>query len=315
MSLAPRVSVVIATYNRSNVLRHTLTSLLSQTVADFEAIVVGDACSDDTAEVVASFSDPRLVFRNLAANVGDQSGPNNVGMAAARAPVIAFLNHDDLWFPDHLERGLALLDAEADVALAGWVRGPAPERVVAARGAYSPHQNVPASAWVFRAGLRETVGPWRHRRELFNIPSQDWLFRAYRKGLRLRHTGIPTLLVVNSVVDAGSYALRLEERQAAYLEAMRDPAFRERLEPAAPAAPSLSSRLFRRRDARSAARTASYLVRSAPERLLSRIAPRFGISPLAVTNVFRFGFRRGEFLERLRHRRGLPHEAHGMLDE
>lgn len=315
--MGPRVTVVLATFNRSNVLRHTLTSLLSQTVADFEAIVVGDACTDDTAAVVASFSDSRLVFRNLAANVGDQSGPNNIGMAAARAPAIAFLNHDDLWFPDHLERGLALLDAGADVALAGFVSAPAPERVVAPTGAYSPHQNVPASAWIFRAGLRETVGPWRHRRELFNVPSQDWLFRAHRKGLRLRHTGVPTLLVVNSVVDAGSYALRLDARQAAYLEALRDPSFRERLEAGTRAAsrpPTIASRLLRRRPARDALRTAAYLVSSAPLRLLRRLAPLFGVSPLAVTNVFRFGFRKGEFLERLRRQRGLPHEARGMLD-
>lgn len=315
--MGPRVTVVLATFNRSNVLRHTLTSLLSQTVSDFEAIVVGDACTDDTAAVVASFSDPRIVFRNLAVNVGDQSGPNNVGMAAARAPAIAFLNHDDLWFPDHLERGLALLDAGADVALAGFVSAPAPERVVAPTGAYSPHQIVPASAWIFRAGLRETVGPWRHRRELFNVPSQDWLFRAYRRGCCVRHTGVPTLLVVNSAVDPGSYARRLETRQRDYLEAMGDGAFRERILAAAGPAqrqPSFGARVFKRRTPRSFVRTLAFLAGNVPLRCLQRLAPHFGVSPSGVEYFFRFGFRRGEFVERIRRRRGLPHEARGMLD-
>src|SRR3712207_6530544 len=98
----PRVTVVVATYHRPVLLRRALASLLAQSVAEWECLVIGDAVTDDTADVVWSFDDPRLRFHNLPENVGDQSGPNNDGVRRAGAPIIAFLNQDDLWFPDHL---------------------------------------------------------------------------------------------------------------------------------------------------------------------------------------------------------------------
>jgi GT2 family glycosyltransferase len=52
----------------------------AQTRSDWELIVVGDACTDDTADVVATFPDPRIRFVNLPENVGEQSGPNNEGV-------------------------------------------------------------------------------------------------------------------------------------------------------------------------------------------------------------------------------------------
>ena len=73
----PLVSVVTATYNRSHVLRAAIASLLGQTLADWEQIVVDDACSDDTEQAIAAFADPRLRFVNLPVNIGEQSGPNN----------------------------------------------------------------------------------------------------------------------------------------------------------------------------------------------------------------------------------------------
>lgn len=103
------VSVIIATYNRSNVLVHTLRSLLRSTDTDWEALVIGDACTDDTAEVVASFDDPRITFTNLPRNIGEQSGPDNEGLRRATGRYIAHLDHDDLWFPDHLERAVGAL--------------------------------------------------------------------------------------------------------------------------------------------------------------------------------------------------------------
>ena len=103
----PAVSVVLSTYNRSNILPFAIESVLGQTRDDWELLVVGDNCTDDSEEIVARFDDGRIRFINLRERVGDQSGPNNEGVHQARAPFVAFLNHDDLWFPDHLERMLA----------------------------------------------------------------------------------------------------------------------------------------------------------------------------------------------------------------
>src|SRR3954468_6377757 len=100
----PTVSVIISTYNWSSVLRYAITSVLAQTFSDFELIVVGDCCTDDSEAVVRSFDDQRVGWHNLAQNCGSQFGPNNHGLSLARGPYIAYLGHDDLWHQDHLAR-------------------------------------------------------------------------------------------------------------------------------------------------------------------------------------------------------------------
>ncbi|MEX2553025.1 MAG: glycosyltransferase, partial [Actinomycetota bacterium] len=91
--LRPAVSIVTATYNRGRWLECAVRSIVRQTFTDWELVVVGDACTDDTADVVARFDDARIRFINLTRNFGEQAGPNNVGVAESRAPLIAFLNH------------------------------------------------------------------------------------------------------------------------------------------------------------------------------------------------------------------------------
>lgn len=105
--------MIVATYNRSRVLSQAIASVRRQTMTDWELIVVGDHCTDDSADIVASFHDPRITFVNLPVNAGEQSGPNNEGLRRARGRFIAYLNHDDMFFPDHLERAVAWLEREA----------------------------------------------------------------------------------------------------------------------------------------------------------------------------------------------------------
>ena len=107
---APTVTVIIATFDRSNIVGDVIRSVIAQTWNDWELLVVGDGCTDDTAEVVAAFLDERIRFVNLDPRIGDQSGPTNAGIELARGRYIALLNHDDFWFPDHLARALATLE-------------------------------------------------------------------------------------------------------------------------------------------------------------------------------------------------------------
>src|SRR5262249_43894876 len=115
--VAPRVSIITATYNWSSVLRYAIESVRWQTFTDFELLVVGDGCTDDSEAVVTSFDDPRISWTNLPENSGSQATPNNAGLTMARGAYVAYLGHDDLWLPNHLA---ALVDAieraEADVA-------------------------------------------------------------------------------------------------------------------------------------------------------------------------------------------------------
>src|SRR5258707_8831106 len=69
----PLVSVIIATYNWSTVLRMAIHSVLWQTGQNFELLVIGDGCTDDSEDVVRSFGDARIHWHNLPVNSGNQS--------------------------------------------------------------------------------------------------------------------------------------------------------------------------------------------------------------------------------------------------
>lgn len=239
---SPAVSVVIATYNRPAALRHAIESVRAGTFTDWELIVVGDACTDDTAECVSAFADPRIRFVNLAERSGYQSGPNNHGVALARGRYIAFLNHDDLYLPDHLavcvaelERGSADLvwvpvmavrppaaDALGDVPFRFELSGvpPKPE--------YWPSSFYFASSWVFRRELADRVGPWPSPEGVYILPSQAWLFEAWRAGARMQF--VPHVGVV--AIPAGYWPHSYGRREAIEHDALvdwmrREPRWRE----------------------------------------------------------------------------------------
>ena len=242
-SQPPAVSIVMATYNRSNVLRLAIESVLRSTFAEWELIVVADACTDDTADVVASFSDPRIRFTNLPENSGDQSAPNNVGAASARGRYIAYLNHDDLWFPDHLATSVATLERTgADLVFSGVAVAMPVEPAALERGAwrfrvlappadgYQPWVYMPASAWLLRRELLDRVGPWRPGRECWAEASQDWLFRAWRAGADLRFSGTVDVLAVPSGARRNSYSERQSAENEFWARQMTaNPRFRERM--------------------------------------------------------------------------------------
>lgn len=113
----PQISILLPTYNRADVLPFAIRSVLAQTVQDFELLIVGDGCTDNTADVVKSFSDSRIQWFDLpkAPNFGYAN--RNLALKSARGSYIAFMAHDDLWLSDHLEILLnAFEDETVDIA-------------------------------------------------------------------------------------------------------------------------------------------------------------------------------------------------------
>jgi glycosyltransferase involved in cell wall biosynthesis len=96
----PLISVIVTTYNHEKYIAEAVGSVLRQTFGDFEAVVIDDGSSDRTAEVVRSFSEPRIRYLHQA-NQGP-SAATNTALAACRGKYIAFMSGDDVIRPDRL---------------------------------------------------------------------------------------------------------------------------------------------------------------------------------------------------------------------
>jgi glycosyltransferase involved in cell wall biosynthesis len=108
----PRISVVIPCFNGEKYIRETIRSVLQQSLAPIEILVIDDGSKDRSAAFAASFGPPVRVLRQ--SNRG-QAAARNVGIRAAEGDWIAFLDADDLWHPTKLERqATALLEAPAN---------------------------------------------------------------------------------------------------------------------------------------------------------------------------------------------------------
>ncbi len=214
----PLVSVVTATYNRSEVLRWAIHSVLAQEYRRWEMIVVGDACTDDSAEVVASIGDRRVRWHNRKANSGSQSIPNNDGIAMARGELVAYLGHDDLWSPDHLLRLVAAhRRGDADVAFAlSEVIGPPGSGMrnivgLFANGYEGGH--LPPSAFLHRRELADRIGGWRDYREIELPPDAEFLERALAAGASFVCSGALTCFKLPSAMRRNSYVERSSHEQ------------------------------------------------------------------------------------------------------
>ena len=96
----PKISIVIPTFNRENIICDAINSVLGQNYNDFEIIVVDDGSTDGTHEVLNGFGNQIRVVRQVNSGV---SAARNAGILAARGEWIAFLDSDDEWHPDTLE--------------------------------------------------------------------------------------------------------------------------------------------------------------------------------------------------------------------
>ena len=95
------ISVVIPLYNKEKSIAQTLECVLNQTYKDFEVIVVDDGSKDNSAAIVAQFTDTRIHL--IRQENGGVSAARNRGIEEAQGKYVAFLDADDVWLTDHLE--------------------------------------------------------------------------------------------------------------------------------------------------------------------------------------------------------------------
>ena len=112
--IKPLVSVIIPTYNRAQYICNAIDSVLAQTYRNIEVIVVDDGSTDDTRCILSRYGpNIRYVFQN---NAGPSAARNN-GITKARGRLIAFLDSDDIWLPEKLERQVQLIADSRDIGL------------------------------------------------------------------------------------------------------------------------------------------------------------------------------------------------------
>ncbi len=114
--MAPRFSVLLPTHNRADLVGYAIRSVLWQSEQDFELLIVGDGCTDGTAEVVAGFDDARIRWFDLLKAPHFGYANRNIALRQATGDLVAFIAHDDIWFPDHLE----LLSGQLERGAAEW---------------------------------------------------------------------------------------------------------------------------------------------------------------------------------------------------
>jgi glycosyltransferase involved in cell wall biosynthesis len=112
----PIVSVIIPTYNAKALLVEAIDSVLSQTLTDFEVLVIDDGSTDGTAKAVKAIDDSRVHYYYK--DNGGASSARNVGLDKAEGQYIAFLDSDDLYTPDYLKTMVSALENDSDYGVA-----------------------------------------------------------------------------------------------------------------------------------------------------------------------------------------------------
>lgn len=114
---SPKLSVILPVYNGGPFLIEAIESILSQTVADFELIIINDGSTDNSAEIIAGFHDPRIRVITQA-NQGLR-GALNVGIANSTGTFIARMDQDDISLPERFEKQIKFLETHPDYILVG----------------------------------------------------------------------------------------------------------------------------------------------------------------------------------------------------
>ncbi len=224
---------MLPVFNRAATIERAIASVSSQSMGEWELVIIDDASSDDLPQALARVRDGRVRLLRHERNRG-AAAARNTGIKAARAPFIAFIDSDDEWLPPKLERQIAVME-RAPPSLGGLCTG---FRLTRTRTGYAEDRRPraagtwaaslldgcfvsPGSTLMARRQCFETVGMLDE--SLSRFEDWDWLLRLVE---RYEFDCLPEILAVvhagpppqRSVIESAARAL--ESRQAARIHAM-----------------------------------------------------------------------------------------------
>jgi glycosyltransferase involved in cell wall biosynthesis len=236
---APRegtVDVVLPTCRRPHTIGFAIRSVLLQTHRDFRLHVVGDGCDAATESVVAGFDDPRVRFERFPKGMGFGYAHRNDVLRRSDAPFIAYMTDDDLWFPDHLERGVTAL-REDSLGLVAFrsiqVRYPntldpyffAFDWSAGAASRWLRNWFMGSVGCVHRRSVFDDVGYWNDR--LFRFGDREFYNRVRTSTVSSRYVDHVTVLRFYAQHWDGLYGRVSEPPQKEYLAHLQDAGWRE----------------------------------------------------------------------------------------
>ena len=153
MTTKPYVSVVIPTFNHAKFLKKALDSVVAQGFQNWEAVVVNNFSTDNTIEVVNSFADPRIKLFNFSNN-GVIAASRNHGLKEAAGDFIAFLDSDDVWYPNKLQKCVEQASAGYQFICHGelWINSDLTQRTVM----YGPASNATYNRLLYKGNCIST---------------------------------------------------------------------------------------------------------------------------------------------------------------
>jgi glycosyltransferase involved in cell wall biosynthesis len=196
----PSFSVIVAAYNTGERILPTIRSVLAQTHRPFEILVIGDGCSDATGEILKTTFGDAVQWQNLDRNYASQSYPNNAGIERSRGSHIAYLGHDDVWSPRHLEKLASIIqDADPDFAVSGTVYHTPPGSMyyqfsgIFDDASTAKREFFPPSSLAHRRDVVDRIGPWRDPRDINAPVDCEFLLRAAANGCSFVSTKVVTV--------------------------------------------------------------------------------------------------------------------------
>ena len=121
---APLLTVVMPAYNAERYIAESIDSVITQTIEDWELIVVDDGSTDATKDIIARYQkrDPRIRLLTTPTNAGPAHA-RNIGLDHARGDLIAFIDSDDIWYPEKTAKQLAAMErVHADICYTAYIR-------------------------------------------------------------------------------------------------------------------------------------------------------------------------------------------------